>query len=156
MHSHRSGFYCRTNTGSLMRWRRSCSAFFDAAFIRSPARPDCAGSRPLLATAAITKRQRKGPPVSPDLPLPDPCAVQPRSTTLSTTSHRTLPPPQEVREPFARSRRETASFHKGFTETVKRRYIGQQPGTKSGRRPVVKPRMNRVVFSCGPVPVLTS
>ena len=59
------------------------------------------------------EEKRKGPPVSPDLPLPDPCAVHPRSTSFSTTSHRTrLPLPQEVREPFTRSKRETASFHK--------------------------------------------
>ena len=40
-----------------MHWRRSCSAFFDAVFIRSSARPNCAGSRPLLAAAATTKRK---------------------------------------------------------------------------------------------------
>ena len=59
------------------------------------------------------EEKRKGPPVSPDLPLPDPCAVQPRSISLSTTFHLTrLPLPQETREPSTRSRRETASFHK--------------------------------------------
>ena len=57
MHLHRSGLYFRKYTGSLMRWRRSSSAFFDAVFIRSSARPDCAGSTPLLAAATTTKRK---------------------------------------------------------------------------------------------------
>ena len=57
MHLHRSGLYFRKDAGSLMHWRRSCSAFFDAVFIRSSARPDCAGSRPLFAAAATTKRK---------------------------------------------------------------------------------------------------
>ena len=36
-----------------------------------------------------------------------------------------------------------ALHEKGFTKTNKRRSIGQQPGTKSGRRPADKPRINR-------------
>ena len=57
MHLHRSGLYFRKDTSSLTHWRRSCFTFFDAVFIRSPARPDCAGSRPLLAAAATTERK---------------------------------------------------------------------------------------------------
>ena len=57
MHLHRSGLYFKKDTGSLVHRRRSCSAFFDAVFIRSSARPDCAGSRPLLAAAATAKRK---------------------------------------------------------------------------------------------------
>ena len=33
---------------------------------------------------------------------------------------------------------------RGFTETNRRRHIGQQPGTKSASRPASKPRMNRL------------
>ena len=109
----RSRLYSRKDTGSLMHWSRSSSAFFDAICMRSSVRPDCAGSRPLFAAAATTKRTEKSPPVFPELPLPDPCVVQPRSVSFSTTSHGTrLPLPKKAREPSTRSRRETANFHK--------------------------------------------
>ena len=35
------------------------------------------------------------------------------------------------------------ALHKGFTETKRRRYTGQQPGTKSASRPADKPVVNR-------------
>ena len=72
VHLHRSELYFRKDAGSLMHWRRSCSAFFDAVFIRSSARPDCAGSRPLFAAAATTKRKgrvRQSLPIFPCLTL---------------------------------------------------------------------------------------
>ena len=36
----------------------------------------------------------------------------------------------------------------GFTETNRRRHMVQQPGTKSGRRPADKPRVNHGFCSC--------
>ena len=68
-------------------------------------------------------KKRKGPLDSPDIPLPDPCAVQPRATSPATTSHRMrLLLPKEFREQSVSSRRETASFHRLFCPGSQRWY----------------------------------
>ena len=58
------------------------------------------------------EEKKAGPPVTPDLPLPDLPAVRTRTAPPPNTSHRTrLPLPKKIREPSTRSRREAASFH---------------------------------------------
>ena len=89
MHLHRSELYFKKDAGSLMHWRRSCSAFLDTVFIRSSARPDCAGSRPLLAAAATTKRKRmvrRTLPIFPCLTLAQFKFGRPHSLPLLTGS----------------------------------------------------------------------
>ena len=69
---------------------------------------------------------------------PDPpCPTSPHRRA----PHRRAPPHPDP--PVVRPCSRTRLARKGFTQTNKRRHIGQQPGTKSGRRPVDKLDINR-------------
>ena len=63
-----------------MHWFCSCFAFLNELFIRSPAGPNCAGPRRLLAAAATRKRKNKSLPGSVNPPLPDLRADHPGSS----------------------------------------------------------------------------
>ena len=158
MHLHRSGLYFKKDTGSLVHWRHSCSAFFDAVFIRSSARPDCAGSRPLLAAAATAKRKgrvRRAPPIFLCLTLAQFTLGRLHSLPLPTGRGFFYPKKfgnrlraREGKQPVS-----TISFVRASEESFRRR-VYDVPGAKRVGCLLGEPSRRRPVLPFRPAPPL--